>query len=105
MKKLLLISVLACGGCTTPIQYTGIDYPTQSPVYTPYQPPLINYNTSHLQQALQDSMRESENMREFLYTTSNRQELINRIETFQRANRSLNELLQNPWNGFYLLNP
>jgi hypothetical protein len=103
MKKILLALTLICSGCTSQIEYTGIDYPTQSPVYTPTQPPLINYNTLYLQQALQDSMRESERMKQFNLKSTNRQEVINRIEEFQVANRRLRELLQNPWNGFYLL--
>jgi len=102
-KILILTSLMLLGGCAAPIEYTGIDYPTSSPVYTPSQPPLINYNTSYLQQALQDSMRESEKMRQFTIRSTNRQELVNRLEQFQIANRRLNELLQNPWNGFYLL--
>jgi hypothetical protein len=102
-KTLLIILLITLTGCAAPIEYTGIDYPTSSPVYTPSQPPLINYNSSYLQQALQDSMRESEKMRQFNIRSTNRQELINRLEQFQIANRRLNELLQNPWNGFYLL--
>jgi hypothetical protein len=48
-------------------------------------------------------MRESEEMKQFAFQSTNRQELINRLEEFQIANRRLNEQLQNPWNGFYLL--
>lgn len=104
MKKLLLVSLI-CGGCASQPIYTGIDYPTQSPIYTPYQPPLINYNTTNLQQTLLDSMREAENMKQFAFQSTNRQELIKRLEIFQKANQDLNVLLQNPWNGYYLLNP
>jgi len=102
-KTLLIASLVLLTGCATPIEYTGIDYPTSSPVYTPYQPPLINYNTAYLEQSLQDSMRESEKMRQFTTRSTNRQELVNRLEAFQVANRRLSQLLQNPWNGFYLL--
>jgi hypothetical protein len=102
MKRLLLLSLI-CSGCAVPPKYVGVDYPTQSPNYTPTQPPLINYNTSRLEQYLNDSMRESEELKQFAFQSTNRQELINRLETFQIANRRLNELLQNPWNGFYLL--
>jgi hypothetical protein len=103
MRKALLITAIIITGCAVPPKYVGVDYPTQSPTYTTFQPPLINYNTAHLEQSLQDSMRESEKMKQFAFQSTNRQELINRIETFQASNRRLNELLQNPWNGYYLL--
>ena len=102
MKKLLLVSLI-CAGCSVLPKYVGIDYPTQSPTYTTFQPPLINYNTAHLEQSLQDSMRESEKMKQFALQATDRQELVNRLIIFQNANRRLNELLKNPWNGYYLL--
>ena len=102
-KVLTLQLVLLLSGCAIPPKYVGIDYPKQSPTYTPTQPPLINYNTAYLELALQDSMRESEKMKQFCLQSTNREELINRLQAFQIANRQLNELLQNPWNGFYLL--
>jgi hypothetical protein len=103
MRKTLLIITVLVTGCAGGPEYVGIDYPVQSPTYASCQPPLINYNTSHLQQYLNDSMRASEELKQFTFQSTNRQEVINRVEQFQIANRRLNELLQNPWNGFYLL--
>lgn len=102
-KQIFCLQLICLVGCAVPPKYVGIDYPTQSPAYTTFQPPLINYNTAHLEQSLQDSMRESEKMKQFAFQSTNRQELINKIIIFQKANRDLNNLLQNPWNGFYLL--
>ena len=101
MKKYLLALLLT--GCTTYPEYVGIDYPTQSPNYTPNQPPLINYNTIPLQMALQESQRQAADLQQFANTASNRNGMSQALINYQNANRNLNAILQNPWNGFYLL--
>lgn len=67
-------------------------------------PPIINYNTLPLQQALINTDRESEKLKEFVSRSSYRQELLQALSQSQQANRQFYKLLQNPWNGFYLLN-
>ena len=101
MKKYLLALLLT--GCTTYPEYVGIDYPTGSPNYTPTQPPLINYNTMPLQVALQESQYRASELQQFVSAASNRNGLSQALLNFQNANRNLNAILQNPWNGFFLL--
>jgi len=102
MKKILLLSLFAVG-CSTYPQYVGVDYPTGSPNYTPTQPPLINYNTLPLQVALSDSQRQASALQQFANLTSNRNDMSQALLNYQNANRNLNAILQNPWNGFYLI--
>lgn len=102
MKKLLLLLILL-SGCTTYPEYVGIDYPVQSPYYTPTQPPLINYNTLPLRTALAESQRKAGELQQFANLTSNRNDMSQALLNYQNANRNLNAILQNPWNGFYLL--
>lgn len=93
MKKYLLALLLS--GCTTYPEYCGINYPTQ--------PPLINYNTMPLQVALQESQYRASELQQFVSAASNRNDLSQALLNFQNANRNLNAILQNPWNGFYML--
>lgn len=102
-KQILCLQLICLTGCTTYPKYVGIDYPVQSPYYTPNQPPLINYNTLPLQQALQNSQREAAELQQFANTASNRNGMSQALLNYQNANRNLNAILQNPWNGFYLL--
>lgn len=102
-NQILCLQLICLVGCASQPIYTGIDYPTQSPNYTPTQPPLINYNTIPLQQALQNSQLEASRLQQFANLSSNRNELSQALINFQNANRNLNAVLQNPWNGFFLL--
>jgi hypothetical protein len=102
MKRYLLVLLLT--GCTTYPEYVGIDYPTGSPNYTPTQPPLINYNTLPLQEYLVRTDAESIKLEQFVMNSSNREDLLIALRESQQANRRLYQKLQNPWNGFYLLN-
>lgn len=101
--RITLLLALLITGCVTSPEYCGIDYPTQSPNYTPTQPPLINYNTFSLQTALQESQRQASDLQQFANLASNRNGLSQALINYQNANRNLNAILQNPWNGFYLL--
>lgn len=103
MHRTLLITLLALTGCASYPEYVGIDYPVQSPNYTPTQPPLINYNTVPLQMALQESQRQAGDLQQFANMASNRNGMSQALLDYQNANRNLNAILQNPWNGFYLL--
>lgn len=67
-------------------------------------PPFLNYNTQPLQQALRQTDVESEKLKAFVSRSSYRQELHQALIQSEQANRQLYKLLQNPWNGFYLLN-
>jgi hypothetical protein len=102
MKKYILI-LLLLAGCTTYPEYVGIDYPVQSPYYTPNQPPLINYNTLPLQEYLRRCNSESEQLRQFALRSTNRKDLVQAILQSQAANQVLYYKLKNPWNGFYLM--
>lgn len=101
MKRYLLALFLS--GCATYPEYVGIDYPVQSPYYTPTQPPLINYNTQYLQEYLQRTNAESEKLKAFVQQSTNRQDLLKALVESEQANRRLYRLLLNPWNGFYLM--
>jgi hypothetical protein len=102
MKRYLLVLFLT--GCTTYPEYVGIDYPTGSPNYTPAQPQLIEYNTIPLQEYLVRTDDESVKLEQFVMNSSNREDLLIALREAQQANRRLYLKLQNPWNGFYLLN-
>jgi hypothetical protein len=102
MRKLLLLSII-CSGCAVAPEYVGIDYPVQSPYYTPTQPPLINYNTLPLQEHLRRANSESEQLRLFALRSTNRQDLVQAILQSQAANQRLYYKLKTPWNGFYLM--
>jgi len=102
MRYTLLLIVLLTG-CAIQPEYVGIDYPVTTPYYTPTQPPLINYNTLNLQEHLRRSNDESQRLKDFASRSTNRQDLIQAINNSQIANSRLNQLLQNPWNGFYLM--
>lgn len=104
MHRTLLITLLTLTGCTTYPEYVGIDYPTGSPNYTPTQPSLINYNTLSLQEYLIRADDESVKLEQFVLQSSNREDLLIALRESQQANRRLYQKLQNPWNGFYLLN-
>lgn len=101
MKRYLLALLLS--GCATYPEYVGIDYPVQSPYYTPTQPPLISYSTQLLQEHLQRTDAESEKLKAFVQQSTNRRDLLNALIQSEQANRRLYQLLQNPWNGFYLM--
>lgn len=101
MKRYLVILLLS--GCTTYPEYVGVDYPTKCPIYTPTMPPLIDVNTQPLQQALSESHYRAAEIQQFANAASNRNGLSQALLNFQTANRNLNAILQNPWNGFYML--
>lgn len=103
-KQILCFQLICLASCTTYPEYVGIDYPTQSPNYTPTQPPLINYNTLPLQEYLVRADDESVKLEQFILQSSNREDLLIALRESQQANRRLYQKLQNPWNGFYLLN-
>lgn len=104
MARVQLILFLLLTGCVTYPEYVGIDYPVQSPNYTPTQPPLINYNTLPLQEHLLRCDDASVQLEQFLVNTSNREDLLIALRESQQANRRLYQKLTNPWNGYYLLN-
>lgn len=93
MKYLLLLTVMLTGCVVNGPEIIGLSYP-----------PFLNYNTQPLQQALVDTDRESVKLKAFVSRSSYRQELFQALEVSEQANRRLYKLLQNPWNGFYLLN-
>ena len=100
MARVQLILFLLLTGCVTYPEYVGIDYPVQSPNYTP----LINYNTLPLQEHLLRCDDASVQLEQFLVNTSNREDLLIALRESQQANRRLYQKLTNPWNGYYLLN-
>lgn len=93
MKYLLLLSVLMTGCVVNGPEIIGLSYP-----------PFLNYNTQPLQQALRETDLESGKLKAFVSRSSYRQELLQALNQSEQANRQLYRLLQNPWNGFYLLN-
>lgn len=94
MKRyLVLLTILMTGcACQSP-QIIGLSYP-----------PFLNYNTQPLQTYLKRTDIESEKLKAFVSKSGNRQELLQAIIQSEQANRKLYQQLQNPWNGFYLLN-
>jgi hypothetical protein len=93
MKYLLLLSIFMTGCVVNGPEIIGLSYP-----------PFLNYNTQPLQQALINTDRESVKLKAFVKRSSYRQELLQALNQSEQANRQLYKLLQNPWNGFYLLN-
>lgn len=94
MKKyLLLLSVFATGCACSGPQIIGLSYP-----------PFIEYNTQPLQEHLRRTDNESMKLKAFVRRSGNRQDLLQALNQSEQANRQLYQLLQNPWNGFYLLN-
>jgi hypothetical protein len=93
MKKLLLLSVLFTGCAYNGPEIIALNYP-----------PFINYNTQPLQEHLRRVDDESMKLEQFVRRSHNRPELLQALHNSQQANRTLYNQLQNPWNGFYLLN-
>ena len=93
MKKLLLLSILFTGCAYNGPEIISLNYP-----------PFINYNTQPLQQSLRETDLEATKLEEFVQRSNNRTDLLQALRTSQQANRYLYRQLQNPWNGFYLLN-
>jgi len=93
MKKLLLFSILMSGCAMNGPEIISLNYP-----------PFINYNTQPLQEHLRRTDDESMKLEQFVQRSNNRQDLLQALRASQQANRYLYKQLQNPWNGFYLLN-
>lgn len=93
MKKLLLLSILLTGCVVNGPEIIGLSYP-----------PFINYNTQPLQEYLRRTDDESMKLKAFVRRSSYREDLLQALNQSEQANRQLYRLLQNPWNGFYLLN-
>lgn len=93
MKKLLLFSILLSGCAYNGPEIIALNYP-----------PFINYNTQPLRQAIERTDNEAMKLEEFVRRSNNRQDLLQALRTSRQANRDLYKQLQNPWNGFYLLN-
>jgi hypothetical protein len=93
MKKLLFFSVLFTGCVYNDPEIISLNYP-----------PFINYNTQPLQEYIRRTDDESMKLEQFVRRSNNRTDLLQTIITSRQANRALYQQLQNPWNGFYLLN-
>lgn len=93
MKKTLLLLVFLTGCAYNGPEIISLNYP-----------PFINYNTQPLQESLRRTDAESVKLQEFVRRSNNRYDLLQAITASQQANRHLYRQLQNPWNGFYLLN-
>jgi hypothetical protein len=93
MKKLLLLTILLTGCAYNGPEIISLNYP-----------PFINYNTQPLQQSLRETDLEATKLEEFVRRSNNRTDLLQALRASQQANRYLYRQLQNPWNGFYLLN-
>lgn len=93
MKKLLLLSILMSGCAYNGPEIISLNYP-----------PFINYNTQPLQESIRRSDAEAMKLEQFVRRSNNRTDLLQALVTSRQANRNLYQQLQNPWNGFYLLN-
>jgi hypothetical protein len=94
MKNYLVLFTIFITGCA----YNGPE------IISLNYPPFINYNTQPLQLALRETDIESMKLEEFVRKSNNRTDLLQALRASQQANRYLYQQLQNPWNGFYLLN-
>jgi len=93
MKKLLLLTVLLTGCAYNGPEIISLNYP-----------PFINYNTQPLQEHIRRTDAESMKLEQFVRKSNNRTDLLQTLIASRQANRALYQQLQNPWNGFYLLN-
>jgi hypothetical protein len=93
MKKLLLLSILFTGCAYNGPEIISLNYP-----------PFINYNTQPLQEYIRRSDAEAMKLEQFVRRSNNRTNLLQTLIASRQANRALYQQLQNPWNGFYLLN-
>ena len=93
MKKFLLLSILMTGCAYNGPEIISLNYP-----------PFINYNTQPLQESIRRSDAEAMKLEQFVRRSNNRTELLQTLVNSRRANQALYKQLQNPWNGFYLLN-
>lgn len=92
-KALLLIPVLLTGCVCAGPDIIGLS-----------NPPFIEYNTQPLQEYLRRTDAESIKLKAFVRRSNNREDLLQALNQSEQANRHLYSLLQNPWNGFYLIN-
>jgi hypothetical protein len=93
MKKLLLLSILFTGCAYNGPEIISLNYP-----------PFINYNTQPLQEYIRRSDAEAMKLEQFVRRSNNRTQLLQSLVNSRQSNRELYKQLQNPWNGFYLLN-
>lgn len=93
MKKLLLLSILFTGCAYNGPEIISLNYP-----------PFINYNTQPLQEYIRRADAEAMKLEQFVRKSNNRTDLLQTLVSSRQANRALYQQLQNPWNGFYLLN-
>ncbi len=89
MKKLLLLSILFTGCTTVPVPVAVIQQ----------KPP----NADALARALANSQIQASQMNQYISGIYGPNDMSQALLDYQNANRELNAIAQNPWNGFFIM--